>query len=109
MDHTHRSSWITWALIVIVPLIAAAMAWLLWGAAVSTESCRTGAGRVSRLADAALLILVLAGPVTVTWQGHRAGLALDRLIAATAASVLLSVVLVALAVLSWWSSHNCYT
>ena len=108
MEHGYRSSWVTWTLTVIAPLLAA-LAWLLWVAAVSPESCRTGVGRVSDIADVALLVLVLAAPVTVAWQGRRAGLALDRLIAAIVASGCLSVVLVALAVLGWWSSHNCYT
>lgn len=102
------SSLVTWGLAVLVPILAAAAAWLLADATISRYACLSGAGGESDVAaQAASGLLVFVAPATIAWRLRRATRGTDFL--PVASSLLLSLILVYTVTGVWWSDHNCYT
>jgi hypothetical protein len=103
------SARVTWGLALLVPILAGGAAWLVADATVSAQACSTGTNSADAAALAGLVVLVLAGPITIAWHARGARPRFERILAPAVISVLLAVPVVYLGFQVWWSGHNCYT
>lgn len=101
------SSLITWALAVVVPILAGAAAWLLSDATVSASACAGRGGGAGGAELAELVLLVLAGPGATAWRARRA--ITGRSMFPVVLSLFLSLITVYMGLQLWWIGHNCMT
>lgn len=98
---------VTWALAVVVPVLAGLGAWLLSNATISTPACAGGAGGAGAGVLAALGLLLAAGPATTAWRVRRA--TAGEAMFPVMLSIFLSLITVYMGAQVSWVSHDCMT
>lgn len=107
-DDPQRTGRTRWRFALIVPFVAAGLAWLWTDVTVSTAACaRDDRGGVG--VAAGLVILGLIAPIATAWQARRQRQRLVPTAALVIASALLAAALVWIAYLVWWFGHDCYS
>jgi hypothetical protein len=96
-----RTLWLT----VLLPVVAAGVAWL-WLEASYTSPCVAGPGGPSRTGLALLAVTVALAVGTYAWRRGRSGAAIA---AQVVLSFIVATVLMGLTVLVWGGVHGCYS
>jgi hypothetical protein len=108
VEREDQSRWVTWALALVVPLLAGGAGWLLEAATTSPQECSTG-GNGSAVGSLAFLALVLAGPAAVVCRTRHVRPFLPAAVAPAMISFALALPLVFIGGSIWWSAHDCMT
>lgn len=109
-DDREHADWLTWMLVVVLPIVVGALAYPWAAVTTSARDCATGASGGGRAATViGYGVLWLVAPVVVALRARRAGTSLAHAAAPVIVSALLAVPLIFLGAQVWWGANNCYT